>query len=196
MKQFLFALFCVPALIAQAGNLNESAPVIENAKAGFTWQDTIIPVKLKLEKTNFGDMVVLFIKDTALTTSDIQPLIFKGYGELMQFMDANQLKPLKFMAWYYATQAPWPFDIAIEADQKPAQVSGRIQSRIQAGGEVIIVHMWGPYDQAGQAYEQIDKWLQENNRKAKGWPFEVYINDPSTVKDPSEIQTDIYQPIE
>jgi effector-binding domain-containing protein len=38
--------------------------------------------------------------------------------------------------------------------------------------------------------------MNENNRKAKSAPFEVYINDPAMVKDPSEIQTDVYQPLE
>jgi effector-binding domain-containing protein len=87
-------------------------------------------------------------------------------------------------------------DIAIETDRVPAQLGGRIQSRIQPGGEVLIAHMWGPYGQAGQAYGQIENWLKENKRKPKGSPFEVYVNDPNIAKNPSEIQTDICQPIE
>ena len=73
---------------------------------------------------------------------------------------------------------------------------GRLHAKILAGGEVLIAHMWGPYDKVGEAYLAIEKWLKENNRKAKSPPFEVYINDPALVKDPSEIQTDVYQPIE
>jgi len=158
--------------------------------------DTLIPVKVELEKTMFKDMTVLFIHDTAKTNEAIKDVLGKGYGELMQFIQSNQLQPLKFMAWYYAMQAPWPTDIAIETNKAPGQLSGRIQTRIQRGGEVIIAHMWGPYDQVGQAYVQIENWLKANSRKAKSSPFEVYINDPSSVTSPSEIQTDIYQPLE
>jgi effector-binding domain-containing protein len=167
-----------------------------NNKTDFMIPDTVAPVKLQLEKTNFKDMTVLFIKDTAFTTPAIQKILGNGYGELMQFTRKNQLQPLKFMAWYYAMMPPWPVDIAIETDKAPAELTGRIQSRIQPGGEVLIAHMSGPYDQVGQAYEQIESWLKENKRKAKGHPFEVYINDPNSVKDPSEIRTDVYQPID
>jgi effector-binding domain-containing protein len=38
--------------------------------------------------------------------------------------------------------------------------------------------------------------MKDNNRKEKGKPFEVYLNDPSAVKSPNEIRTDVYQPVE
>jgi effector-binding domain-containing protein len=142
-------------------------------------------------------MAVLYIHDTAETTEAVKDVLGKGYGELMQFIGANKLQPIKFMAWYYAIQPPWPIDIAVETNKITGQLlSGRIRSRIQPGGEVVIAHMRGPYDQVSLAYIQIENWLKKNKRKAKGSPFEVYLNDPNTVKSPAEIQTDIYQPIE
>lgn len=167
-----------------------------DAKTNINMQDTIIPVKVQLEKTSFKDMSVLFINDTAATTETIKDVLGKGYKELMQFIQQNKLPPNKFMAWYYSMQPPWPIDVAIETVSVPSRLSGRIQSRIQKGGEVLIAHMWGPYDQVGQSYMKIENWLKENKRKAKGNPFEVYLNDPSAVKSPSEIRTDIYQPLE
>ena len=159
-------------------------------------QDTITPVKVKLEQTSFNDMNILFIADTASTTASISDVLGKGYGELTQFVSANKLQAKKFLAWYYAMRPPWPVDVAVETDKKPEATTGRIHSRTQPGGEVIIAHMWGPYDQVSEAYIEIQNWLKENNRKAKGNPFEVYINNPDMVKDPSEIQTDIYQPLQ
>jgi effector-binding domain-containing protein len=166
------------------------------AGSNLSIQDTVIPVKVQLEKTTMKDMFILFIADTAKTDEAIQGIFGKDYGELMQCAQQNKLQLLKFMAWYHTTQAPWLMEVAVETNQIPSQVSGRIQSRTQEGGEVIIAHMWGPYDQLGQAYVQLETWLKENNRKAKAAPFEVYINDPAMVKNPSEIQTDIYQLIE
>jgi len=159
-------------------------------------KDTIVPVKIKLEKTSFKDMNLLFIPDTAKTTDAMTGIFTRDYGELMQFIQENKLQALKFMAWYYSMQPPWHMEVAVETDNLPEQLGGRIRSRIQKGGEVLIAHMWGPYDQVGQAYEQIEKWLKQNNRKAKGHPFEVYLNDPAAVKNPLEIMTDIFQPIE
>lgn len=155
-----------------------------------------IPVKITLEKTAFNDMNILYITDTAATTDGIKDVLGKAYGEIMQFVQQNHLQPLKFMAWYGSAQPPWIMNIAVEVNTIPEAATGRIHSRIQPGGEVLIAHILGPYDQVGQAYSAIGKWMNENHRQAKSAPFEVYVNDPASVKDPSEIQTDVYQPLE
>ena len=155
-----------------------------------------IPVKITLDKTAFNDMNILFITDTAATTEGIKDVLGKAYGEIMQFVQKNRLQPLKFMAWYGSSQPPWIMDVAVEVNKTPETASGRVHSKVQPGGEVLIAHIWGPYDQVGQAYIAIGKWMNENHRQAKSASFEVYINDPATVKDPSEIQTDVYQQLE
>jgi effector-binding domain-containing protein len=152
-------------------------------------------IKITIEKTVFNDMNLLFISDTAATTPAVKDVLGKGYGELMQLVSKNQLQPTNFMAWYYAAQPPWPMDIAVEVNRMPENLEGRIRARKQPGGEVLIAHMRGPYDQVGQAYQSIAQWLKENKRQARSAPFEIYKNDPAMVKDPSEIQTDVYQPL-
>jgi effector-binding domain-containing protein len=200
MKRLLFlyaGLTLAVLLLAFTGELKQDRLGLYVApKITDVIKDTIIPVKVQLEKTSIKTMFILFVKDTAETNESLKDIFGKDYGELMQCINQNKLHPLKFMAWYYSVQPPWIIDVAVETSTMPAQLSGRIMSREQEGGDVVIAHVWGPYDQVGQAYMQIEKWLKENNRKAKANPFEVYLNDPSMVKDASEIQTDIYQPIE
>lgn len=200
MKKMLFGGIAIATLIFIGAFISPAKqPVFSgftNIKMHFMTQDTAVPVKVEIEKTKFTDIPVLFIHDTAATTEAIKDVLGKGYGELMQYIVRNKLQSRKFMAWYYSSQPPWTIDVAVETDKTPAQLSGRIQSRIQPGGEVIIAHVWGPYDQVGQAYVKIGNWLKQNKRNPKGNSFEVYLNDPSMVKSPSEIRTDIYQPIE
>jgi effector-binding domain-containing protein len=38
--------------------------------------------------------------------------------------------------------------------------------------------------------------LKENNKKAKGAPYDVYMDDPTTKKTMYEVRTDIIQPYE
>jgi effector-binding domain-containing protein len=140
--------------------------------------------------------MILFIPDTAKQLQDLGAVFQRGYGELMKYAHENQLKTGKFLAWYYSVQPPWIMDIGVETDKLPSELKGRVKSRIEKGGEVLIAHMQGPYTQLGEAYNQIESWLKQNNRMARGNPFEIYLNDPSTVKDPSEIKTDIYQPLQ
>jgi len=167
-----------------------------NADMVFLQRDTVIPIKVQLEKTSFNDIAILFISDTARQTADLESIFSKGYSELMKYARENHLKTRKFLGWYYTVESPWIMDIALETDKLPSELTGRIKSRIEKGGEVLIAHMWGPYSQLSQAYIQIQNWLQQNKRIARGIPFEIYLNDPMTVKDPLEIQTDIYQPLQ
>jgi effector-binding domain-containing protein len=200
MKQLIFTgivVFAIALLFTFTGSSKgNSASSYKNPVHNFLWADTVVPVKIQLEQTTMNDMFVLFIRDTAATTESMKDLFNKDYGELMQFVQQNNLQPRKFMAWYYSMQAPWPIDVAVETNQLPATLTGRIQSRTEKGGAVLIAHIRGPYDQVGQAYAAIQKSLGENHLKSKSAPFEVYITDPATAKDPSEIQTDVYQPVE
>ena len=192
---------CIGTLAVNTNNnraitSNHSYHVVYRAEMIVQQPDTAVPVRIQLEKTSFDDLVILFISDTARQTQDIGPIFSKDYGELMIFAQQNQLKPKKFLAWYHSVQPPWIMEIALETDKLPSTLNGRVKSRIEKGGEVLIAHMWGPYSELSQSYIQIDKWLKQNNRMARANPFEVYINDPSAVKDPSDIQTDIYQPLQ
>jgi len=153
-------------------------------------------VKIQLEKTSFADMMVIFIHDTAVSTENLKTRLGQDYGELMRLLMANKLQPLKFLAWYYTNQPPWLMDVAVQTSTKPGTLDNPIQFRVVKGGEVLIAHMWGPYNHIGKAYSKIGIWLQENNRLPKGNPFEIYINDPSAVTSPDEIQTDLCQPLE
>ena len=158
--------------------------------------DTVVPVKVRLEKTNFNDFVILFISDTAKQLEDVGAVFQRGYTELMKYAHENQLKTRKFLAWYYSCEPPWIMDIGVETDKLPSELNGRVKSKIEKGGEVLIAHMRGPYTQLGEGYVQIENWLKQNNRMARCNPFEIYLNDPFTVIDPSEIQTDICQPLQ
>ncbi len=120
---------------------------VYNARMAFLRPDTVVPVKIQLEKTSFNDMAILFISDTAKQIQDIGSVLSKGYSELMKYAQENQLRSKKFLAWYYSVQSPWIMDIAVETDKLPSELRGRIKSRIEKGGEVLIAHMWGPYSE-------------------------------------------------
>jgi effector-binding domain-containing protein len=157
--------------------------------------DTTIKPFFSLEKMNLLPMQVLTIADTATSASGIGPLLGKCYGELFRFINQQQLQPWKIMAFYYSSHEPFVFYAAVEVNKLPDELNGRIKAKTIAGGDVIVVHYQGAYDQIAVAYTAIAKWLVNNNKKALDAPFEVYLNDPSTVKDPALLCTDVYQKI-
>lgn len=64
-----------------------------------------------------------------------------------------------------------------------------------AKGNRVFVSKFGNYGTGDdEAHKAINAYIQENNLNISGPVYEMYVNDPTSVK-PIEIQTDIYYPI-
>lgn len=152
-------------------------------------------LKLVMEKTTMQDMHVLFITDTAATTDNIPDVLSRDYGLLTNYVKDHKGQILHFIAWYRPVQSSWIMEVGV-VTAGPLSGSGPVQYRKVEGGNVVIAHMWGPYEEIWQAYVGILDWLDAHHAKERGNNFEMYINDPASVQDPSELETDLYQPIE
>lgn len=148
------------------------------------------------EKIVITTFTVLTITDTAFNMEDIGRQLSKGYGQLFEYISRHQLKPGKVMAFYYTPTLPFIFDAAVEVNDYQAEPAGKIKAKKIKGGDAIVVHYQGPYDKIAAAYNAITQWLKDNHKKALEQPFEVYVNDPSTINDPQLLRTDVYQRIQ
>ncbi len=136
---------------------------------------------------------MIYIVDTTSSADSFSYKMGKGYGILFTVVGQQQLKPGKAMAIYHTMTPPWVFDIAVEVDKAPGQLTGSVQFKSIEGGDAIVVHYKGPYEQIEKAYRQIEEWLKVNNKQKAGPPMEAYLNDPAMVKDKNELLTDVYQ---
>jgi effector-binding domain-containing protein len=157
--------------------------------------DTIRKPVITLEETILSPMHILTIPDTAKSMEEIGLLIGKDYGELFAFINQQQLQPGKVLAFYYSSEVPFVMDVAVEVNKLPQQLTGRIKAKEIEGGKAIVAHYQGPYEQIAMAYAELNNWIKKNNKEQVGLPFESYLNDPYSVKDPWELRTDIYQRI-
>lgn len=53
----------------------------------------------------------------------------------------------------------------------------------------------GTYSKLGKAYAAVLNWIEENQYQIAYAPFDVYISDPQTVKNPEELITQVWFPI-
>lgn len=72
---------------------------------------------------------------------------------------------------------------------------GEIAAGRLPGGEVIVTVHRGPYEGLDDAGAALDRWLEENDREARGPNWEVYRVNAGMVNDPAEYETDVYKPI-
>jgi effector-binding domain-containing protein len=144
-------------------------------------------------RTAMQAVKVVYITDSAATIESISSKMGKGYGTLFTLIGQQQLKPGKVMAVYHTMTPPWVFDIAVEVDKAPVELTNGVLFKTIAGGDAIVVHYKGSYENIHNAYQQIEEWLKKNNKQKAGPPMEVYLNDPAMVKDKNELLTDVYQ---
>jgi len=190
---FLFALLIACHFLSFSAANNLEFPASEIIKKNMC--DTVVKPSFQIQEIQLSPMCVLTINDTAATSSAIGPLLGKYYGELFRFISGQHLQPGRIMAFYYSSHEPFIFDAAVEVNKLPAELTNHIKSKRIEGGDAIVVHYQGAYDQIAVAYTAIGNWLQKNNKRAAEAPFEVYLNDPATVKDPALLRTDVYQKI-
>lgn len=153
--------------------------------------------KMTVETIKTTPFQVLTILDTAAVMSEIGPVLQKAYGEIGDLINKEQLTfsgmPL---SWYYSNSAPFVLEAAIPVNKAPANTGGRIKWKTVPAENAVVVHFYGPYEETHLAYTKIQDWLKANNKKAKGAPYDVYVDDPTTKKSMYEVRTDIIQPFE
>jgi len=156
-------------------------------------KDTARVPSFRLERTILPSMKILSYTFEAQRADDIGQYLNAAYIELCTFINKHRLPSSKTMAFYYTYVAPFVVEAAVEVDSFPPVRDSLVNARVLEGGEALIVHYKGPYENAGLAYHALENWLKDNHKKARGIPFEVYLNDPITVKDKNKLLTDFYQ---
>ncbi|MBO9562675.1 MAG: GyrI-like domain-containing protein [Niastella sp.] len=156
-------------------------------------KDTTQVPSVKLETKVLPPMKIVSVLHEVFTEEDLGKALNTGYVNLCEFINKHRLPSSKVMAFYYTYDMPYIVEAAIEVDSFPPVLDSAIGARIVPGGEVLIAHYKGPYEQAAIAYHAIYKWLDDNHRSAREIPFEVYLNDPITIRNKNDLRTDIYQ---
>jgi effector-binding domain-containing protein len=78
---------------------------------------------------------------------------------------------------------------------EPIEPAGRVEAIVVPGGLVATTMHCGPYAEVGPAYRALAEWIQEHGHEHAGPPREVYLTDPSEVKDPGAYRTEVVWPI-
>lgn len=146
----------------------------------------------QLEKRN-----ALLIKDSAMV-NDIGAKMGELFGELSAFMATNKIEMAGYpyciyYSWDYSK--PFVMECAIPVTVKVAKTTGRIQFReFQPTKVAKTVHL-GSYESTAKTHESMGVYLSTNKLENFGFPWEVYVTDPTTEPDTSKWITEIYYPI-
>ncbi len=145
----------------------------------------------------FEGQNTLAIKDSAFM-QDIQQKFGELYGELMGYIMRYRLQIAgqpyaKFYNWEPGKMVVLESGFPVAKEYKG---KGRIMATELAPGNVVTATHYGPYSASELTYVAIDEYIIEFGKVIDGYPWEVYITDPSNEPDSSKWVTKIYFPVE
>jgi effector-binding domain-containing protein len=138
----------------------------------------------------------LLIKDSAMV-NDVGAKMGTLFGELSAFMQKNKIEMAGYpFCIYYSWDYTKPFvmECAIPITAK-VPTSGRIVYRDFEPTKVAKTIHKGSYESTAKTHENINTYLNINKIEIVGFPWEVYVTDPTTEPDTSKWITEIYYPI-
>ena len=143
------------------------------------------------------EQIVLLIKDSA-GPKTYGLVMGKAYGEIMAYIKTNKLNMTGFpFAIYLKWDSVTMFsvmDLGIPVE-KAEKGKGRIRVEKIPALNAVVATYFGPYDKTATAYHALDQYCKEGQLVVTGGPWEIYVTDPMTQKDPMKLQTDILFPV-
>jgi effector-binding domain-containing protein len=151
----------------------------------------------RIEEKTMPGMVVLLVRDSA-GPKTYEKVMGKGFGELMAFTKSNKIKcighPFAIYIKYDTVTMNGTMDMGFIVE-KADKGKGRIRVEKIPSQNVVMAHYFGPYDKTGDTYRVLSQYIKEAEKEITGGPWEIYVNDPMTVKDPAKLETDILFPV-
>jgi AraC family transcriptional regulator len=96
----------------------------------------------------------------------------------------------------YLSTGPGLFDIEVGMPVSGASAGqGDVEAGTLPGGPVAVAMHAGSYEQLGETYAALERWIEEHGHSTAGAPWESYITDPTEHPDPADWRTEVYWPI-
>jgi effector-binding domain-containing protein len=135
----------------------------------------------------------LFIR-TKARVEDLPMLIGENYGKMETYLEelGEYLSEVPYVAYHNMDMQNLDVEIGFPVCKALAG-RGEIQAGFIPAGKGVFCMYRGPYHEMEPVYNEMAKWIEENNYKPVGAVYEHYYNDPSFPE--SEMLTMIVMPL-
>lgn len=151
-----------------------------------------------IQETTSPEMKFLSYSDSA-STEEVGSFLQQAYGAIMVSAGMQSLEQTGPAFAIYHMWDPENKRTVIEAGipvNKEGKDDGKVKYRTRAAGPILSVDYYGPYESSDMAHNALFEYVEKNGKTIVGSPWEIYMNDPSTVSDPMQIHTRICYPIQ
>ena len=174
------------------------SPDLERGLANLKKYLESVPPTFKLGEFKVEELpsqIILGVLDSC-PASELGAKFGPIYGEIGAVMKKNKLAFVGPVMGYYYSYSPEKtvFEPAV-AIAKEVKGDGRVKCRTMAKTKAVTVSFFGDYKYISKGWMAITDYLKANKLEQNGTPWEVYITDPTTVKDKLQIETKINIPV-
>lgn len=128
---------------------------------------------------------------------ELQSRIDHAYSMILKTMSENNITPKSYpmVEWNNLVPDGISSFTALIPTGKDYKIEGDVHTYTIPQGRFIWVKYIGSYEKSAIAWNNLDKFIINNNLEMNGDPFEEYITGPSTELDSSKLITNIYFPV-
>ena len=149
---------------------------------------------LNIELNEQEAQPVLFIR--ARTALEGLPLLIgESYRKIAEYLAelGEQLANAPYTAYYNLDMQDLDVEMGFPV-AGPLPGKGEVKAGEVPAGRYVSCMFKGPYSQMEPVYNEMNKWMQENNLEPTGAAYEYYYNGPQDVPE-SELLTRISLPV-
>lgn len=150
---------------------------------------------LSIERRELTAQPILFVQLRA-GRHEISNAIAEGLGKVYPYTLASGYAIAGRPFTRYLSTGPGLFTMEIGM---PITASARGQDAVQAGtlpgGPAVVAVHGGSYDQLGETYAAMERWMEANGLRPAGAPWESYVTDPAEHPDAADWRTEIVWPV-
>jgi len=145
------------------------------------------------EIMNKREQPILFIR-TRAKVEDLPMLIGESYGKIEDYLNklGEYLSEVPYVAYYNMDMQNLDIEIGFPVCKALAGTD-EIQAGFIPAGKVVFCMYRGAYHEMSETYDEMSKWVEENNYKPIGMVYEHYYNGPGFPE--SEMLTMIVMPL-
>jgi len=151
----------------------------------------------KIEEKLIPEQTVMLIRDST-GPKTYEQVFGKGFGEILKFAKGNKLlctgHPFAIYLKYDTVTMYSVMDMGIPCDHA-VKGKGRVRIEKVPAWNAVVATYFGPYDKTGSAYNALHQYCMDGGKVINGGPWEIYVTDPMTEKDPMKVETDILFPV-
>ena len=151
---------------------------------------------LSIERRDLAPQHMVFVR-LRPARHEIASAIGEGLGKAFPYSQRTGLAIAGRPFTRYLSTGPGLY--SIEVGMPVATTSsgeGQVEAGTLPGGPVAVAMHAGPYDQLSETYAALERWIEANDFRVAGAPWESYITDPADLPDPADWRTEVYWPIE